>query len=365
MRVIVVGAGLVGTAVARALAIKGADVVVIERGVPGAEASWAAGGILSPQAECDHDGPMLRLCLQGLAASERLIAALSARGHNLGVVRGGTLDIAVDDVEAVALAARVRWQTAAGLTAKLLDNADVKTIAPVLGDVVAAAHFPTESALEPRLLFAALRADAVRAGGTVLSNRRVVRVEARAVHVVSDGVEAVIEGDAVVVCAGAWTPQVVGADVPDAAVVPVRGQMVEVQGAPGAFDVVVYGRGGYVVPRVDGRVVAGSTMERAGYDKAVTVGGLQRICTMVSALIPALSTEPVLSTWAGLRPGTSDGLPLLGQQPSGVWVASGHFRNGVLLAAVSGELIAEAVVDGVAVDAAFSPGRFRASAPSS
>ena len=361
MRIIVVGAGLVGTAVARALAIAGADVVVIERGVPGAEASWAAGGILSPQVECDHDGPLLRLCLQGLKATERLVVELGAHGHDLGVVRGGTLDVAVDDDEAEALAHRVRWQTAAGLTANLLTSADVKALSPALGDVVAAAHFPTESALEPRLLFAALRADAVRAGVTVLSDRRVVRVEARAVHVVDAGAEAVIEGDAVIVCAGAWTPQVAGADVPAHAVVPVRGQMIEVQGEPSAFDVVVYGRGGYVVPRVDGRVVAGSTMEHVGYAKAVTVSGLQRLCAMVGGLVPALTTAPVVSTWAGLRPGTADGLPLLGRQASGVWVASGHFRNGVLLAAVSGEVMARAVLSGGEIDAAFAPSRFLSS----
>ncbi len=359
MRVIVVGAGLVGTAVARALAIGGADVAVIERGVPGAEASWAAGGILSPQAECDHDGPMLRLCLQGLAASERLIVELGAHGHDLGVVRGGTLDVAVDDVEAAALLARVQWQTAAGLSAQWLRSADVNALNPAVGDVVGAAYFATESALEPRLLFAALRTDAVRAGVSVLGKRRVVAVRANAVDVVDDvGTVEVVAGDAVVVCAGAWTPQVVGADVPVSAVVPVRGQMIEVQGVAGAFDVVVYGRGGYVVPRVDGRVVAGSTMEHVGYEKAVTVGGLQRLCGMVGDLVPALRSAPVLSTWAGLRPGTADGLPLLGQQPSGVWVASGHFRNGVLLAAVSGELMAAALLQQTALPAAFSPARF-------
>ena len=363
MKIIVVGAGLVGTAVARALATRGTDVVVIERGVPGAEASFAAGGILSPQVECEHDGPFLRLCLQGLAATERLIAELGEHGHDVGVVRGGTLDIAIDDVEAEAIATRVAWQKAAGLTAALLDGAAVKARFPALGDVVAAAHFPTESALEPRLLFAGLRADAVRAGAVVRSGHRVVRVTARTVEVVANDVSGggaveVIEGDAVVVCAGAWTPQVSGSDVPVTAVMPIRGQMIEVQGAAGAFDAVVYGRGGYVVPRVDGRVVAGSTMERVGYEKTITVSGLHRICATITGLVPALQNAAVTSTWTGLRPGTSDGLPLLGQQPSGVWIASGHFRNGVLLAAVSGELLTAAILDDVAAPAAFSPARF-------
>ncbi len=352
-----------GTAVARQLARRGVDVVLIERGVPGAEASWAAGGILSPLVECDADGPFLRLCLQGLDATRRLLADVSAHSgrnvaNDVGLLAGGTFDVASNDDEAAHISARVQWQRAAGLTAHLLDAQQTKAALPVIGDVVCAAHFPDEFSLEPRLLFEAMRADVARTSATVLS-RRVLSVAHNAVELVDDtGVAAVLEADAVVICAGAWTPQVRGAGVASDVVVPVRGQMLEVQGAAGLFDAVIYGRGGYVVPRVDGRVVAGSTMERVGYDKAITVAGLSRITSMVQALVPSLSTAPVTSTWAGLRPGTSDGLPLLGQQPSGVWLASGHFRNGVLLAALSGELVANALVDNAALPAAFSPTRF-------
>lgn len=363
MKIIVVGAGLVGTSVARALALRGVDVVVIEKGVPGAEASHAAGGILSPQVESDHDGPFLRLCLQGLAATHRLLDQLTTTNGrdarvDVGLLEGGVMDVATTDDEVLHVQHRVQWQRAAGLTATLLDAHETRARVPVLGDVVCAAHFTNESVLEPRALFDLLRADAVRAGAQFVQ-RRVVRVDDKHVHLVDDvGNAEVVVGDAVVVCAGAWSAQVAGAGVPDGAVVPVRGQMLELQGPKGAFDVVVYGRGGYVVPRVDGRVVAGSTMERAGYDKQLTVQGLARITTMVSTLVPSLSSSPVTSTWAGLRPGTSDGLPLLGRQASGVWVASGHFRNGVLLAAVSGELMVGAILDGVVIDEAFAPSRF-------
>lgn len=352
-----------GTAVARQLARRGVDVVLIERGVPGAEASWAAGGILSPLVECDSDGPFLRLCLQGLDATRRLIADLSTHSGrdvaaDVGQLNGGTFDVAADDHDAAHLTARVQWQRAAGLTAHLLDAQQTKAALPIVGDAVCAAHFPGEFSLEPRALFEAMRADVARTSATVLS-RRVLSVAKNAVELVDEhGVAGVVEADAVVVCAGAWTPQVRGAGVAADVVVPVRGQMLELQGPKGLFDAVVYGRGGYVVPRVDGRVIAGSTMERVGYEKAITVAGLSRITTMVQALVPSLGTAPVTSTWAGLRPGTSDGLPLLGQQPSGVWLASGHFRNGVLLAAVSGELMANTLVDNVALPAAFSPARF-------
>ncbi len=352
-----------GTAVARQLARRGVDVVLIERGVPGAEASWAAGGILSPLVECDSDGAFLRLCMEGLDATRRLIDDLSAHsGRNIaadiGVLTGGTFDVASNDHEAEHITARVQWQQAAGLTANLLDAQQTQAALPVVGDVVCAAHFPGEFSLEPRVLFESMRADLQRTSATVLS-RRVLSVANNAVELVDDhGTAGVVEADAVVVCAGAWTPQVRGSGVGADAVVPVRGQIIEVQGRAGAFNAVIYGRGGYVVPRVDGRVIAGSTMERVGYEKAITVAGLARISTMVQGLVPSLSTAAVTATWAGLRPGTSDGLPLLGQQPSGVWVASGHFRNGVLLAALSGELMAKALVEHTALPAAFSPGRF-------
>jgi glycine oxidase len=145
--------------------------------------------------------------------------------------------------------------------------------------------------------------------------------------------------------------------VSPAAIFPVHGQMIELRttltDAP-----VVYGGGGYLVARGDGRVVVGSTMEQRGFDKQLTVGGLHKVLTTATTLLPALSAAAVTSTWAGLRPATPDGLPLLGRSQTGVWVASGHFRNGILLAAISAERIAAAVVDDVAIDDAFRPGRF-------
>lgn len=364
--VVVVGGGLVGTAVARALRLRGADVVVVERGVPGAEASWAAGGILSPQAECDVDGPMLRLCLEGLATTLSWCRALG----DVGLRTTGTLDVAVTDDEARALQERVRWQQALSLEARWLEPAAVRALAPI-DNVRGAAFFAGEASLEPRRFFDALRASATTMGVRFATGRRVTSVSPRRVDLADDladdldddrddadgsGARSHIDGDAVVVCAGAWTPQVQGAGVDDGAVYPVRGQMVELLGdivdAP-----VLYGHGGYAVPRGDGRVVVGSTMERAGFEKRLTAGGLLQVLATATSLLPSLAQAPVTSTWAGLRPATPDGLPLLGRSSTGVWIASGHFRNGVLLAAVSAERIAAALVDGVAIDARFDPSR--------
>jgi glycine oxidase len=372
-RVVVVGGGLVGLSVARALARAGATVTVVERGVPGAEASWAAGGILSPQAECDVDGPMLRLCRRGLAdmrVLERELAAEEGGGHDAGIGwrAAGTLDVATTPAETATLAARVAWQQAAGLQAAWLDGAAVRSRAPVGGDVTGGAWFADEASVEPRRLFEQLRTNALRAGVQFLGGRRVRRVEAHAVELDGEregapgagGATERLEGDAVVVCAGAWTPQVVGAGVADDAVFPVRGVMVEVDGGDvgRSFDAVVYGHGGYAVPRLDGRVLIGSTMERAGFDKTITAGALSSVLRRAVTLLPGLAERPVKSHWAGLRPGTADGLPLLGRSTTGVWIASGHFRNGVLLAAASGALLRDAILRGAAVDPAFAPDRF-------
>lgn len=345
--VVVVGGGLIGTAVARALCLRGVDVVVCERGVPGAEASWAAGGILSPQAECDVDGPMLRLCLAGLQETLQLCRQLG----DVGLRATGTLDIATNDDEAKGLQARVSWQQQASLSAVWLTSSEVKERFDVAASA-GAAFFGGEASLEPRRFFEMLKSSASQSGVRALTGRSVVAVEPR--RVILD--EGTLHGDAVVVCAGAWTSQVQGCGVDTQMIFPVRGQMVELQG-DNSFDSVRYGYGGYVVPRADGRVVAGSTMEHAGFTKVLTAGGLHKVLRTAMSLVPALADAPVLSTWAGIRPGTKDGLPLLGKSKSDVWIASGHFRNGVLLAAVSGEKIAAAIVDGMAIDSAFQPSR--------
>lgn len=359
-QVIVVGAGLVGTSVARSLARAGCRVDVIERGVPGAEASWAAGGILSPQVEAEADGPFLRLGLRGLDAMRTLCAELAADDLSVPLRTGGTWDVAADDAEATHLRGRVAWQQAAGLQAQFLDADVVATRLPLLGPQAGAAFYPDEASLEPRVLFEALRVSAQRAGARFVTGRRVQDVGEH--HVTLDGDERSV-ADVVVVCAGAWTPQVAGVQVPDDAIFPVKGQMLEVQSAPGTFadvDAVIYGHGGYIVPRSDGRVVSGSTMERASFDKHLTVAGLEKITHLMGRMAPSLKDAVIRDQWAGIRPGTVDGVPLLGRTSDGVWVASGHFRNGVLLAAVSGVVMKEAIVDDVAIDAAYAPDRFRA-----
>ena len=347
MRVIVVGGGLIGTATALALCDAGVDVVLIERGVLGAEASWAAAGILAPQVEVEGPGPFLALSRFGLTSLFAWCARLQERsGVDVGLRRTGTLDVACDDAEEQALRGRIAWQRSERLSAEWLGVEEVRRQVPgIHGDVRGAAYFADEGSLDPRRLFEAM-SGALRKAGSQLQviARRIERLDARErkVHLVD---APAVVGDVVVVCAGAWTAAIPGVPVAADAVFPVRGQIAELcTPPPGTFQSVVFGRGGYLVPRSDGRVLCGSTVERVGFDKAVTAAGLTAVLTRAMSLIPDLGAAAVSSTWSGLRPGTPDQKPLLGEASPGVWVASGHYRNGILLAAASAEIVTAGIL---------------------
>lgn len=366
--VIVVGAGLVGLATTLELARRGHPVELLERAVPGAEASTAAAGILGPQLEHETDGPTLELALAGARATHALVDELAARGLHVDLHTQAAVKLAFSPEETEALAQRVAWQQARGLRVELVDGDEARRRDPGLGpDAVAAAFFPDDHCLDPRRYGEALQAcvralpgvrisSGIPVSGLVLEAGRCCGVR------LENG--RLLRGELVVVCGGAWSLRVpdvaeaVGASMDD--VRPVRGQMVELRGPPGVVQRVIYGPSGYVVPRADGRVVCGSTMEDAGFDKTVTAAGVATILERARRSVPALGAFALSTTWAGLRPAPRDGLPLLGPtRTPGLWLSTGHFRNGVLLAAVSAQVLGALVHgDQPAVDvASFSPER--------
>ncbi|HEY4223439.1 MAG TPA: glycine oxidase ThiO [Myxococcota bacterium] len=380
-RIVVVGAGLLGLAAAAELARRGHRVTVLERAVPGAEASTAAAGILGPQLEHDDDGPTLDLGVAGaratLALADVIAREVPAHAH-LDVMKRGALKIARSDDEARALSRRAAWQTARGLRAHIVDETAARALVPALGDGVAlACVFPDDHCLDPRAYGPALLALALHRGVALTSGVPVVRMIESAGRVA--GVVLAnntrVDADVVLVCAGAWSSRVPDvqrlAHLQDHTVHPVRGQMLELA-APngddggGAVDRVIYGAGGYLVPRGDGRVVVGSTTEpSAGFDKSVTAAGVQALLARALTLVPSLGERAIARTWAGLRPSTSDGLPLIGAAHApGLWLSTGHYRNGVLLAAISAEIVG-ALIDNErpSLDVApFSPKRLHSSA---
>ena len=344
--VVVVGAGLQGCGVALRLAQAGRRVLVLERSIPGAEASSAAGGILSPGVEAEP-GPFHDLCMASLDRWTAFAAEVERlSGAWVGYRGGGTMEISVDDRFTPVLAGRAAALARAGLSVEVLDGDAARRLEPGLsGETRGALWFPGEGSVDPRLLGRALNVAASRAGASCLRGQvRGVAVEGGRVAGV-DHETGRIPAEAVVLAAGAWSLQVAGNDLPAGAVRPVRGQIAVLDTRPPLLSRVIFTDKGYLVPRPDGRILCGSTMEEAGFEKAVTAGGLLRLLELAVEAAPALAGAPVVETWSNFRPATPDGLPILGPgRVPGLFYATGHYRNGVLLAPVTADLVSAAVL---------------------
>ncbi len=346
---IVIGGGVMGCALALRLAQAGASVLVLEKAIPGAEASSAAAGILAAQEEAREPGPLFELGLASRARFPAFAAELRELvGIDVAYRRTGVLAACVDDAGLVALEARFAWQRAAGQRVVMLSADEARVLEPGLGPRIhAALSFPDDAQLEPRAYARALSLAAARAGVTFVTGAWVTRVldEGERVAGVLAGGERYL-APSVVVAAGSWSSLVDGAGLAPHAVRPLRGQIVELETRPPAVcGTIVSPRGGYVVGRADGRVLCGSTMEEAGWDKVVTAGGMAHVLDVALELVPGLAAAPVTASWANFRPATLDELPLIGPAAlAGLFVATGHFRNGILLSAITAELVRDLVL---------------------
>lgn len=364
--VVVVGAGVIGCAIGWRLRKAGLSVRLLERAVPGAEASSVAAGILAPHLE-HGAGPVLDLGRASLALYARWADELQSDvGLGIGYRASGLLRIALGEEEYETLAAEAeRLAPLAG--AELLDASGARALEPALSPALRAAlHLPREAQLEPPLLVRALAVAAERAGATFSSGvlvREILGKDRVTGVALADGTE--VHAPHVVVAAGAWTALVPGLGALGRAVSPVRGQLVHADCGRPILSRIVFGAGGYVVPRADGRVVCGATMEDAGYASEVTLGGLDAVVSRALRAVPALLHARVTGTGVNFRPASRDEKPLIGPAgPEGLWLASGHFRSGILLAPGTAELVVDQILGRkttLAVDAgAFDPRRLAA-----
>lgn len=358
--VIVVGGGPVGAACARELANAGRKVLLLDRGSDEGEGWRAAAGMLAAQAGAHGEDPLFELGMAGRELYVELAPALKdSTGIDIGLWQEGIVRIAATDADAAYLRAQVAWQRQRGHTCDWFDAAEVKTRWPWLGASQGALWAPRDAALHPVRLVEALVADAERLGVTVVKDRA-IGVERRGDRVTGvTGRESYAAAD-VIVAAGSWSRLVAGLPRP-LSVEPIRGQMAALAWPEGVPRAIVLGRNYYMCAR-DGEAVIGSTMEHAGFQAEVTAAGLAELFTGASTLCPALAGGEVVRTWAGLRPVTPDGLPIIGREPrlQGLWYAAGHGRNGILLAAITAVIIQRMLNGENDIEhlAAFRPERF-------
>jgi len=342
--VLIIGGGIMGTSAAWELARHGAKCLVLERSVPGAEASSAAAGILGAQAEAHAPGPMTDLCLASRARYAKFAATLSKETRiDVGYRECGVLRVAFGRVAASKLTQGVAWQSKRRLTVQRLAARELAALEPSLsGKLTGGVRFAADSRVEPRALLRALHVAAVAAGVRFQSGafvRRVALEGDRAVGVVLDDGKQ-LRAPNVVVAAGSWTSLIDGLGLPAGRVIPARGQIVELELPTPPLSHVVFGPGAYLVPRDDGRVLVGSTLEFVGYEREVTAGAVRDLLVHATALVPALERASVRATWSNFRPYTKDHLPLLGRTPiGGLFLSTGHYRNGILLAPISAEIV--------------------------
>ena len=368
MKAIVIGAGIIGGSVAWRLASEGAEVTILERGRAGQEASWAAAGMIAPQAEAQGPGPFFDLCIRAREVFAATVERLRAEsGIDPEYDDAGILYVAFDPAEQAELAHRARWQKAAGGVVEELSGDEARKLEPGLAkEVTYATHMPRDRRSENRQVTRAFAAAAFAKGAQLREGVRVESIVAkgdRAAAVrLTDGAE--LPADVIVNAAGAWASDIRGLEADRVATYPVRGQMLCFDGLRPLQGPSIFSLHGYIVPRRDGRLIVGSTMEEAGYDKRVTLAGIEKIARGAMKMMPALDGLAFREAWAGLRPATKDFLPVIGPSPSigNVFYATGHFRSGILLSALTGELIADLVAGRTpSIDLkAFSPSRFAA-----
>lgn len=335
--ILIAGGGIIGCALALRLAEEKLNVAVVERGEPGREASWAAAGMLAPSSEGPHfNPPEADLAVASAALYPDWLEHWGLRDA-AGYRIEGTLQVAFTDAEAAALRS---------LPGEILTAAEARRLEPALSErVVAAVFLPRDVQVDNRRLVAVVAQAAQKAGVKFRTGASVTEllIESERIIGVRASTGETLAAGAVVNAAGCWAANLDPQRTPTR---PIRGQMLALRGPEGSgLRHVVRSPRGYILPRTDGRLVIGSTSEDVGYDKSLTPAGLRQLLAAAIELVPAAASLPFADAWAGLRPDSPDHLPILGATDVGnYFVATGHFRNGILLAPITAQLVGDVIL---------------------
>lgn len=341
---LIVGGGLIGMLTARELAMEGKKVLVLEKGKLGQESSWAGGGIISPLYPWRYDDAVTHLAKWSQSAYQQLAMELEKEsGVNPEWTQSGMLILDTDE-QTTAL----EWAGKFGYRCEIVDEKEIRAIEPQLGEAGSEGIWLPDVAQvrNPRLV-KAMRASLAHHGVEIRENTEVdglILSKDRLAGVKVAGSE--IQAEQIIVSSGAWSAGLLQSLGVKLEIRPLRGQMLLFKAAPGLVSRIVLSRNRYVIPRRDGRVLVGSTLEDVGFNKTTTSEARDELIEEAYRLIPALAEAQIEHHWAGLRPASPDGIPYIyaDENLTGLYVNTGHFRNGVVLGPSSARLMADIVL---------------------
>lgn len=364
-KVLIIGGGVIGLSLARELKKKGIEqITILEQSEVGKESSYAAGGMLAVHAETNKFDDFFYFCNESLNLYSDFAGELfDETGIDIELDKAGTLYLAFNDDDVREIRERFEWQKEAGLAVEHLSATEIHKLEPFCSpDVLEGLFFPNDWQVENRKLLQALQIYCQLNEVEIIENTQVTNIlkeNGKIVGIQTNSNKFLAE--AVILATGAWTSLIKADGFLLPKIKPIRGQMISFHTAKRLFSKVIYSPRGYLIPRQDGRILAGATSEDAGFDKIITEFANQILRETALEIAPSLVNLEINESWTGLRPLASDSLPVLGEIAENIFVATAHYRNGILLAPITAKIMAEKVVNNSdsRYFEAFSPNRFQ------